>query len=256
MCLPGLSRNARDFHVLAKSLSTPDEWRARRVIVVESRGRGRSGWADKATYNVIQELDDLLVCLDSWKVGSAQFVGTSRGGLVTMLLAMKAPERIDRVVLNDIGPTIERNGLARIASGIGVKMHHESFEALADHLSEAQGTQFPRMPCGKWIRYAEQLATIDPEGGVVLDFDPALAETVRGYSPDDPAPDFWPGFQALDGKPVMVVRGAYSDLLSAATVEAMRRRHRDLATLVVPDEGHAPLLWDRLSIETISTFLS
>ena len=96
----------------------------------------------------------------------------------------------------------------------------------------------------------------DADGGVTLDFDPRLAETVRGYDPAEPAPDFWPGFDALCGRPVLVVRGAHSDLLSAATVESMRRRHRGLGTLVVPDEGHAPFLWDRHGIEAISGFLS
>ncbi|UOM36981.1 alpha/beta hydrolase [Acuticoccus sp. I52.16.1] len=241
---------------MATALSTPDGWPARRVIVVESRGRGRSGWAETKSYNVLQELDDLLVCLDAWGVERAQFIGTSRGGLLTMLLAMKAPERIDRAILNDIGPTIERSGLARIASGIGKKMDHDSYEALADHLAETQGSQFPRMPRTKWIRFAKQLASPNDAGGVTLDFDPRLAETVRGYDPAEPAPDFWPGFDALCGRPVLVVRGAHSDLLSAATVESMRRRHRGLGTLVVPDEGHAPFLWDRHSIEAISGFLS
>ncbi|WP_083659893.1 alpha/beta fold hydrolase [Acuticoccus yangtzensis] len=256
VCLPGLSRNCRDFGCLAEALSSARGGRPRRVYALDLRGRGASGWADPSTYNVLQELEDVVACLDAWGIERAQLVGTSRGGLITMLMAMAAPERIERAVLNDIGPIIERRGLARIAGGIGAVMDHASFEALADYLTEAWGPQFPHLTHEKWLRAAHQLAAENDAGGVTLSFDPALAGTVRGYTADQPAPDFWPGFEALADKPVMIVRGAHSDLLSAATVEAMRRRHRDLTALVIPDEGHAPLLWDRFSIEAIRDFLS
>lgn len=256
VCLPGMTRNARDFDALATVLSRPETGPARRVIVVDFRGRGRSGRTPGDTYNLEVEMTDLLTALDGWGIGEAQFVGTSRGGLLTMFLALFEPQRIERVVLNDIGPTIERIGLARIAQTVGAAMHHASYDALASHLVRVQSTQFPRLNGGQWRRYAEQLASPNGEGGVTLDYDPAMADTVRGYSPDDPAPDFWPAFAALGGKPVLVIRGAHSDLLSAATVESMRRRHCGLQTLVIPDEGHAPLLWDRLSTETIKTFLA
>ncbi len=226
------------------------------MIVVESRGRGRSGRAPGSTYTAPQELDDLIRALDAWGVRTAQFVGTSRGGLLTMLLAMHEGERIERAVLNDIGPTIDRSGLARIAAGVGTHMRHASYEALADHLYKVQRSQFPRMARAKWLRFAEQLASPTEDGGVTLDYDPALADNVRGYTPADPAPDFWRAFAMLRDKPLLVIRGAHSDLLSAATVEAMRRRHGNLRTLIIPDEGHAPLLWDRLAIETIKSFLA
>lgn len=255
MCLPGLSRNARDFHDFATTISTGSDWPSRRVFAIDSRGRGKSGWAPFETYNILQELDDLLVAMRAWGLPSAQFVGTSRGGLLIMLLAMREPDRIERAVLNDIGPTIERKGLARIAGSAGLKMKFASFEELAKHLAEGLSPQFPRMAQDKWVKLAKQLASPVEGGGVRLDYDPALADTVRDYSVDDPAPDFWPGFEALADKLVLVVRGAYSDLLSAATVEAMRRRHPGIATHVVPDEGHAPLLWDRPSIEMIRSFL-
>lgn len=255
VCLPGLSRNARDFGDFASAVSSSGDWSPRRVYVVESRGRGKSGWAPVETYTILQELDDLLVALRAWGIKSAQFVGTSRGGLLVMLLAMREPERIERAVLNDVGPTIERKGLARIAQSAGARMKFASYEDLAAYLAEGLAPQFPRMGADKWLKFAKQLASPYDQGGVRLDYDPALADTVRSYSIDDPAPDFWPGFEALADKLVLVVRGAYSDLLSAATVEAMRRRHPSIATHVVPDEGHAPLLWDRPTIEMIRSFL-
>ena len=119
VCLPGLTRNARDFTVLAEALSSGDDsGPARRVIVLESRGRGQSGHAAPDTYTLPQELDDLTRALDGWGVRRAHFVGTSRGGLLTMMLAMTKPERIESAVLNDIGPRIEPEGLARIAGSV------------------------------------------------------------------------------------------------------------------------------------------
>ncbi len=228
--------------------------RARRVIVLESRGRGRSGWAPAETYTLLQELNDLTFAMDEWGIEKADFVGTSRGGLLIMLLATTSPVRLARAVMNDIGPTIEQSGLARIAGTVGARMDYPSMEELAGSLKRAMSEHFPRLAPAQWLRFAEQLASPSAEG-VTLDYDPALAEGFVNFSAEATPPDFWPCFAALLDRPVLVVRGANSDLLSAATVEAMRRKHRKLTTIVVPDEGHAPLLWDRFSVETIKAFL-
>jgi pimeloyl-ACP methyl ester carboxylesterase len=257
ICLPGLTRNARDFAHLAAALSAEDRaGPARRVVVLESRGRGRSGRADPSTYTLVQELADLVAAMDAWGIETADIVGTSRGGLLAMLLAATAPERVGRVVLNDIGAAIERTGLARIARSVGKTMDFPTFEALAEAQKAAIGDQFPRLCGAHWVKFAMQLASPAPGGGVVLDYDPRIADAFADFSAADAPPDFWPAFSALVGRPVLVVRGAHSDLLSAATVEAMRRRHRALHTHLVHGEGHAPLLWDRGSCETIKAFLS
>lgn len=225
---------------------------ARRIIVLESRGRGRSEHAPAQTYTLNQELADLAAAMDAWGVERADFVGTSRGGLLAMLLGATAASRVGRVVLNDIGPTIGAEGLARIAAGVGAQMDHASYEALGEALRRTLEPQFPFLGAAGWRRFAEQLAS--PHGsGVRLDYDPALAETFR--STNGAQPDFWPAFDALEDSPVLVIRGAHSDILSAATVEAMRRR-RPLQTLVIAHEGHAPLLWDRRSQDTIGHFLT
>lgn len=257
LCLPGLTRNARDFHALAGALSdTSDEGPGMRVIILESRGRGRSGRADPSTYTLPQELADLGSALDAFGVESAHVVGTSRGGLLAMLVAMTAPQRLRSVVMNDIGPRIEPAGLARIGTGVGVTMQFPSLPALADKISTDLGPQFPRLEDDDWVRLAGQLASEDGDGSVMLDYDPGLAAPFRDTNaPTDP-PDFWPAFEALLGKHVMVIRGAHSDILSAATVEAMRRRHPGLETFVAMGEGHAPLLWDRASLGAIEAFLS
>lgn len=256
VCLPGLTRNARDFGHLARVLSGEEFGPARRVIVLEARGRGRSARADGATYTLAHELGDLVAALDQFGIRTAQFVGTSRGGLATMLLATVAADRIERVVLNDIGPTLDVAGLVRIAAGLGGPKTHASLDALAAAQKAAIGVQFPRLTDRKWRRLAAQLASEAADGTATLDYDPALGNGFAKFDGSAPAPDFWPAFDALKEKPVLVIRGAHSDLLSAATVEAMRRRHRGLKTLIVGDEGHAPLLWDRGSCQTIKAFLS
>lgn len=257
ICLPGLTRNARDFTALAEALSVADaSGPAMRVIVMESRGRGGSQ-GSPGTYTLPQELDDLQVALDAWGIGRARFVGTSRGGLLTMGLAMVAPDRIESAVLNDIGPVIEESGLARIGKAVGARMEFASFDALADALERAIGAQFPRLDAGGWLRLARQLASPTGEGTTVrYDYDASLGDTFRTDGPSGPLPDLWPAFDALAARPVMVVHGALSDILSAATVEAMRQRDADLETLVIEDEGHAPLLWDANAIDPIKRFLA
>ncbi|WMS44991.1 alpha/beta hydrolase [Acuticoccus sp. MNP-M23] len=258
ICLPGLTRNARDFTAIADVLATTGSaGEAMRVLSLDSRGRGRSGRSAPETYTLPQEMADLLAAMDAFKIPRARFVGTSRGGLLVMLLAMFHPERIDRVVLNDIGPRIEPAGLARIGENVGTTMRFASFEALGEALSATQQTQFPRLRGEQWVRFARQLASSDAEtGDVVLDYDEALAAPFRQTNSASEPPDFWPAFDALKQCPVLVLRGAHSDLLSAATVESMRRCHRRLGTFVASGEGHAPLLWDRASIETVKRFLA
>jgi len=255
LCLPGLTRNARDFTSLAEALSDPADPEPRRVIVPESRGRGRSGRAPGETYTLLQELEDCIVALDAWGVSQAAFVGTSRGGLLTMLLAMREPERIARAVLNDIGPRIEPDGLARIGRSVGATMTFDGFGALAEILRKTLGPQFPVLDDEGFLRLARQLASEADGGTVAFDYDAALADPFRAANEPSAPPDFWPAFDALAGIPVMVVRGAKSDLLSASTVEAMRRRHGGLVSHIAHGEGHAPLLWDVASQSAIQHFL-
>lgn len=255
LCLPGLTRNARDFTALCHALNRAFSGR-KRIIALESRGRGRSSWAPAETYTPAQEVADVLAALSHWQAAKAHIVGTSRGGLLAMGLAMAAPDRVGRVVLNDIGPIIDDDGLARIGESVGKVMTYPSIEALADALAQGLGAQFPSLSESDWVRFARQVAS-PVEGGpsVTLDYDPNLATTFN-QAPTGELPDLWPAFDALaDGnRNVLVVRGANSDLLSAATMEAMVRRE-GVSSLSVPDEGHAPLLWDRRTQDAIADFL-
>ncbi|MEM0907006.1 MAG: alpha/beta hydrolase, partial [Pseudomonadota bacterium] len=257
ICLPGLTRNTRDFDALADALAgDTSAGPAMRVLGLDARGRGGSTHADPATYTIPHELGDLVAVLDHLKIDEARFVGTSRGGILTMALAMTAPERVERAVLNDIGARIEPTGLTRIAGEVGQTMEYPSYEVLAQTLATRLGPQFPRLDGDDFIRFAHQVASPHSNGGIRFDYDEKLGDVFQATSESAAEPDLWPAFDALARRPVLILRGVHSDILSAATVEAMRRHAGAVETYVVPGEGHAPLLWDRQTIERVKVFLS
>jgi pimeloyl-ACP methyl ester carboxylesterase len=241
ICLPGLTRNARDFHDLALLLSR-DARRARKVVAFDYRGRGQSAYDPNwKNYDVVVEAGDIIAGLTALGIEHGAFVGTSRGGLIIHVLAAMRPALLKAVVLNDIGPVVEGEGLAYIrayleraprpkdpADAIAIQkaVHAQAFSALSDE---------------DWERFVR--AIYRDEGGVpVPDFDPALLNVVKGMDPTQPPPVLWPQFEGLSAVPMLVIRGANSKLLSAATLEEMARRHPDCETITVEGQGHAPLL--------------
>src|SRR5437764_3332328 len=211
VCLPGLARTAADFEPLALTLSSDRE---RRVLALDYRGRGKSQYdRNPANYNLQFELADLLAVLTALGIGRAAFVGTSRGGILTMLLAVARPTAIAGCVLNDIGPVIELEGLMRIKGYVGKLPQPASFGEAADTLRRRFGSHFPKWDDGDWLAFAH--GTFKEEGSrIVPDYDPALATVLAGVSPERPLPPLWREFDALTYyAPVMVVRGANSDVL-------------------------------------------
>jgi pimeloyl-ACP methyl ester carboxylesterase len=258
VCLPGLARTTADFDTLALALSS-DREHPRKVLALDYRGRGKSDYDRKAAnYNLQVELADVLAVLTALGIGRAAFVGTSRGGILTMLLAVARPTAIAACVLNDIGPVIELEGLMRIKSYVGKLPQLPSFPAAADALRRRFANQFPKWSDDDWLAFAR--ATFKEAGGqLVSDYDPKLATILEAIGPAQPLPTLWKEFDALGCVPVMVIRGANSDILSAATVEAMRnRRHalEVLEVLEVPDEGHAPRLAGSLAVGRITAFIA
>ena len=254
VCLPGLARTGADFETLAARLaSDPD--RPRRVIALDSRGRGRSDYdRDPANYTLAVELADLIAALTALDIARAVFVGTSRGGLLTMLLAVARPTAIAGCVLNDIGPVIDLEGLIRIKSYVGKLAPPASMRDAADILRGLFGRQFPKLSDDDWAAFARR--TFKEAGGrIVPDYDVKLATTLEATDLAQPLPTLWKEFDALARVPVMVIRGGNSDLLSAATVEAMRAHHAGLNVVEVPDEGHAPLLTGDDIIGRIASFV-
>lgn len=253
VCLPGLSRSGRDFLAIAEAIAT-DASRPRRVIAIDFRGRGGSGTAPPATYTPAREAADVTAVLAALGIGRAAFLGTSRGGLVTMVLALTRPELIGAAILNDIGPVIETAGLARIGGYLGAPPP-ATWELATRALRASQRGFFPMLDDSGWERYARQIYR---EGGdrPLLDYDPMLAVSFAAFDPAKPVPEFWSGFEALAGKPVLAIHGALSDILSAATIAAMAEHHPGLAVHTVDGEGHAPLLWDEAAIGAVARFLA
>jgi pimeloyl-ACP methyl ester carboxylesterase len=250
LCLAGLSRNNRDFTHLAEALAD----RGFDVTAMDYRGRGLSDRdADWRNYSIEREADDIDRGLDALGISRAIVIGTSRGGLHAMLLALRSPNRIAGIVLNDIGPTIERDGLHRLAGTIGHTMDAPDWPSAATRLRETLAPQFPDLDAAGWERFARQLYVKTPDG-LRLDYDAQLRHTVADLDAETELPDFWPVFDAIQATPLLALRGAHSDLLSAKTLAEMMRRHPDAKALTVEDEGHAPLLWDAKTQDAIVTF--
>jgi pimeloyl-ACP methyl ester carboxylesterase len=240
VCLPGLARSAADFDELAPALAAgPPE---RHVIAIDSRGRGHSDHdADHTNYNCMTELGDIVSVLFELGVGPAVFFGSSRGGILTMLLGAAHPISIAAVILHDVGPVHECKGMARIKGYLGKLPHPRTYEEGAEALRELMCKQFPKLTWAQWLGAAQRTWHLK-HGGLKPAYDLGIARALAGVDIDRPMPPLWHEFDALAGVPMLVIRGANSDLLSAETVAAMRARRAHMDIIEVADQGHAPLL--------------
>ena len=259
VCLPGLTRNARDFEKLAELLSSPagGGWR---VLCVELRGRGLSQYApDARSYAPQQYVRDLLALAEQHQLEKFVSIGTSLGGLLTMALAQMAaeglgPDLIAGALLNDIGPVLEPAGLDKIVDYVGRDQRYPSWEAAAAAAKAELGAGFPGRSDASWLGYARRVMVEQPDGTIRHDYDPRLALPFRAGKVTPP--EMWEGLAALAGVPVLLLRGALSDLLSAETYAEMQRRLPTALAAQVPGVGHVPALDEPEAAAAISQWLS
>jgi pimeloyl-ACP methyl ester carboxylesterase len=252
ICLHGLTRNAADFEVVAPRMAAL----GRRVLAFDVRGRGRSDRDPvPARYIPPTYVGDVLFAMNALSIERAVFVGTSMGGLMTMLAALMAPGRVAGAVLNDVGPVVNTSGLARIAQYVGKTPPQASWEALADLIKASQSAAFPDADEAFWKVFARRTGRALPDGRVEFDYDPAIAHIFE-QPPSAAAPDLTPVFGALGQVPTLVVHGTLSDILLPEGIAAMKALKPDLEVAEVPGVGHAPTLEEAIAWQAIERFLA
>ncbi len=249
LCLAGLTRNGRDFSFLAPHISDY------RMITMDYRGRGRSDHdPDHTNYNIQREALDAIELLDHLALNRVVILGTSRGGLIAMALAISHRHRLAGVILNDVGPVIEPAGIAKIMEYVGKPPVSRTLDQAARQLKQAMDPHFPGVPLSIWQRQAE-FQYEDQGGHLSLRYDPALRTALIEQAAAGVVPDLWPLFEALRDLPVGVIRGANSDILGRETLAQMQTRHPGLSVAEVPDRGHVPFLDEPTSLTVIRKIL-
>jgi len=249
LCLAGLTRNSGDFQFVLPFLA------GYRVIRMDYRGRGQSDYArDITTYSIAQEAADAIALLDHLGIAQATILGTSRGGLIAMLLAAMQPQRMTGAILNDIGPEISPNGLDRIMDYVGMRPGFADYDAAADGLKTAQEIRFPGVTRDRWRIHAE-LMWAETDDGLDLRYDARLREALIGQAGVGPAPDLWGLWDAAAQLPLTVLHGENSDLLTAVILARMQKRAPDMHAVTVPDRGHVPFLDESSALDGILTHL-
>ena len=250
LCLPGLTRNARDFEGVADRLA--GDWR---VIAVDLRGRGESAYAkDPMSYVPLVYLQDLLKLIDELALPRLVGVGTSLGGIMLMLIAATKRGSLAGALINDIGPDIAAEGLARIQQNVGSGSGHPTWVHAARAVADIQGVIYPDYKLPDWLRLAKRLYRLTSQGRIVLDYDQRIAEPFR--APGGAAGvDLWPAFEALGDIPLALVRGELSDLLTIETTQAMQARLPQLGVTTVPRVGHAPTLEEPEAVAALDRLL-
>ena len=251
LCMPGLTRNARDFEDLAARLS-PE----RRVIAVSFRGRGKSEYAkDPMSYVPPTYVRDVQALLDELALPSVIAFGTSLGGIVTMLLAAAAPGRIAGALLNDVGPEIEPAGLGRIRAYVGKSNTWPTWMHAARAVAEANSEVYPGYEIEDWLAMAKRIYRLNSSGRIVLDYDMKIAEPFR-VPGNEAAPDMWQALEQLKTVPVLILRGQRSDVLGAATADRMLKVLDKAELVTIPGVGHTPTLEEPDAVAAVDRLLA
>jgi pimeloyl-ACP methyl ester carboxylesterase len=250
LCLPGLTRNARDFDSLAPRLAG-----TRTVYAIDFRGRGDSGYTkDSLTYVPLSYAQDMVALLTDRGIERFLTIGTSLGGIVTMLLAAMLPGRLAGAVLNDVGPVVEEAGLARIRSYVGQSGSQPTWVHAARAAAAINADVYPHWELEDWLRFVKRTHRLTPEGRIVLDYDPNIAQPFKvpgGAS----GGDLWPAFAAMKTVPTLILRGEHSDILAPATAQAMLAALDQATCVEIADTGHAPTLDEPEAVAAILAHL-
>lgn len=252
LLMHGLTRNSADFDPLVEHLSG-----RYRLIVPDQRGRGLSDWdPDPVNYRPDIYAADMFALLDGLGIERAGLVGTSMGGLVAMIMGALQPSRAALIILNDVGARLEASGLERIQSYVGSAAPMRSWDEAAQACAANNASAFPGFGPNDWLAFAQRTCRENTIGEIAFAYDPAIAESIKGTEPQTVPAELWPLWDALSTIPVLTVRGALSDLLSAATVAEMAARHvGPFVQAEVPGRGHAPLLDEPAALSAILSFL-
>lgn len=254
IAIHGLTRNAADFETIAPLIAAS----GRRVLAVDVRGRGRSDRApDPMTYQPATYAQDILALLNQTGIERAVFLGTSMGGLITMALAAIRSKVIAGAIINDVGPEVAKEGLARIAAYSGQPVDTPGWAEAAAYAKKINAVAFPHYADADWAAFARRIFREGTEGAPVLDYDPDIAVPIRAAGAKALVPNLWPMFGRLArGRPVLLVRGETSDLLSTAIADKMRKRAPKMDFVEVPGVGHAPMLDEPEAKAAIFPFLN
>jgi pimeloyl-ACP methyl ester carboxylesterase len=252
LCMHGLTRNGRDFESLVAHLS-----HRYRLIIVDQRGRGRSEWdSNPANYQIPVYVKDMTRLLDQLEIEQAVLIGTSMGGIISMVLGATLPGRVRGIVLNDIGPEVPAAGLARLGHSLSATADVRTWADAAAQARRVNGLAFPEYEDADWLAFAHRIYRDDGTGRPVLAYDPAiLAGLTQPQDPDAVAPTLWPLWTQLQNIPMLVVRGGLSDILSAEILERMAASHPRLSAVTLPHRGHAPMLDEPVARTAIDAFL-
>jgi pimeloyl-ACP methyl ester carboxylesterase len=256
ICIHGLTRNARDFEDLAPRLAA----QGRRVLAVDVRGRGESAWdPDPSHYAPPIYAGDVLAMMDALAISRAVFIGTSMGGLITLVVGAFRPAAIAAAVLNDVGPELAAEGLARIGGYAAGADPIETWNEAAAYARRINAIAFPAYRDADWMAFARRLFT-ERNGRPVLDYDPGIAAVFKKPEPKPgeaapPPPDLWPLFHGLAQRPLLTIRGQTSDILSEDIARRMREAAPDMAYAEVAGVGHAPMLDEPEALTAIGALL-
>lgn len=250
LCLAGLTRNMDDFDPILDAFAAQAQ-----IIRLDSRGRGASDFdLNPMNYTIPQEAADAVALLDHLGLERCAIIGTSRGGLIAMVLAATAKHRLTGVLLNDIGPELNPAGLAHIMDYLGRPCAFKSFDDAAEKLPKAMSAQFANVSHDQWRTYAKRIWSEGPDG-LHLRYDPKLRDAIEAQGASGETPDLWPLFHALSDLPLAALRGANSNLLTPECWAKMQELRPDMIAAEVPDRGHVPFLDETEAVEVIAKFI-